>query len=336
MNPFCDKKEINVVFLGGSITEGAGASEKKNCYAERVGMWFKETYGKDACVNYYNKGVGGTPSSYGLLRLSRDVISYNPDVVFVEFAVNDAGEDTRFYIESIVRSLQESCNPYIVFLYTTNETYTTNTKYYEEVANHYGIPQISLLEALKRELNGKNARECGYLKDAVHPTDKGYDVYYREIVSCITTGDYLKKPVKKEKLVSESCAVCAEFISSAGDRVIRRGSWETNSENPERPWAKTTTIGDSLELEFEGTILAIEHGLHIESTMYEIWLDGKMVETMHPVYAKIDTNQLVQWYVNFNLAPGKHNLKIKTIPCTKPEYTGTQVLIYNFIVGTRI
>jgi len=335
-NLFEGKNEINIVFLGGSITEGAGASCQKNCYANRVGEWFKSTYGNKMTVNYHNKGVGGTDSQYGLLRLTRDVISLNPDVVFIEFAVNDAGNDLRRYVESIVRSLIDATNPYIIFLYTTDANYTTVTKYHEEVANHYGIPQISLKDALKRELCGKNAKELGYLKDNVHPTDKGYDVYYREIIKLLQSGNYFKKPIPAEKIVTNSCSVDTKFISSAGNDVTRTGTWETNVQNPNRPWAKTVTVGDSISFSFEGNVFAIEHGLHLDSTMYEIIIDGKTVSTVHPVYADIKSNQLVIGYVTFDLDYGVHDVVIRTIKCTNECYSGTQVLIYNFITGNTI
>ena len=38
-----------------------------------------------------NAGIGATDSDYGCLRVQRDVLSQNPDLVIVEFAVNDIG-----------------------------------------------------------------------------------------------------------------------------------------------------------------------------------------------------------------------------------------------------
>ena len=60
-----------------------------------------------------------------------------------------------------------------MFLYTTNRTYTTPTAYHEEVAAYYGIPQIHLEDAVKRELNGADPVDAGYFQDNVHPGDKG-------------------------------------------------------------------------------------------------------------------------------------------------------------------
>ena len=87
-NPFEGKKEINVVFLGGSITEGHAASEKSKCYAGLCAEWFKNTFSSQK-VNYINVGVGGTGSGFGAVRMDRDVLANNPDMLFVEFAVKD-------------------------------------------------------------------------------------------------------------------------------------------------------------------------------------------------------------------------------------------------------
>ncbi len=330
---FTDTEEINVIFLGGSITEGAGSSQREHCYAQRVSRWLEQNISDSKTVKCFNKGVGGTDSQYGLLRLSRDVISLNPHLVFVEFAVNDAGTDSRKYMESIVRSLMAASNPYIVFLYTTNSEYTTVTSYHEQVAEYYGISQISLKDALEKELGGKNAKDMGYLVDSVHPTDKGYDVYYRKIISCLETGEYFKKPDCTLQPLTDSFLVKTQFVSSAGDGVKRCGDWQISTSSPNRPWARSSQVGDSISLRFEGNILAIEHGLHADSNMYEIIIDGKKEDTIHPVSGDIRTNQLVVGYINFDLPDGEHDVEIRTVEYTKDGTEGTQVLIYNFITG---
>ena len=126
-----------------------------------------------------------------------------------------------------------------------------------------------------------------------------------------------------------------EFLSSAGERVTRLGEWETNTDNPERPWAKSTQIGNRLCFTFEGTVLAIEHALHSASCMYEVWVDGSMLATVHPVYGDMTSNQLVQGYATMELASGRHEVEIRTVPSTNERYTGNQTMIYNFIVGDR-
>ncbi|MCS4454428.1 SGNH/GDSL hydrolase family protein [Clostridium botulinum] len=116
--------DFNIVFLGGSITEGTGAVAKDKAYVHIVGEYFKNLY-KHKKVNIYNAGIGGTGSRFGLFRLERDVICYNPDLVFFEFSVNDRIEnpfDASITTEGVVRKLLFLKNPpKIIFLITPSE-----------------------------------------------------------------------------------------------------------------------------------------------------------------------------------------------------------------------
>ena len=54
---------------------------------------FQRAYPKTTFVEI-NAAVSGTGSDYGAPRLQRDVLRHRPDLLFVEFAVNDgAGSD---------------------------------------------------------------------------------------------------------------------------------------------------------------------------------------------------------------------------------------------------
>ncbi len=99
-----DKQKFNVVFLGGSITQGARASANSNTWAYKVGEYLKKHFSdKDVKVN--NSGVGGTGSMLGIFRLQKDVVAFQPDLVFVEYAVNDIGENPT----TVVSVLKASC-----------------------------------------------------------------------------------------------------------------------------------------------------------------------------------------------------------------------------------
>lgn len=81
--------EKNVVFLGGSITDGSSASDwERKPWRILVGHWLSQR----RPFVYFNAGLGGTDSWIGLIRLQSDVIGRNPGIVFVDFAVNDQGQ----------------------------------------------------------------------------------------------------------------------------------------------------------------------------------------------------------------------------------------------------
>ena len=48
-------------------------------------------------MKFIKAGVGGTPSELGMIRFDRDVLrdGQQPDIVVIEFAVNDEGDETK-------------------------------------------------------------------------------------------------------------------------------------------------------------------------------------------------------------------------------------------------
>ena len=84
-NPASVVKKI--VFLGGSITNGAGAT------AQNGWQWllrdYLDTSHADISWSYSNAAAGGTDSWYSLIRLQSDALANAPDIIFVDEAVND-------------------------------------------------------------------------------------------------------------------------------------------------------------------------------------------------------------------------------------------------------
>ena len=110
-------EDTTVAFIGGSITQGAGAIPiHEQCYAWKTFQGFCELCGRgtEENIRYVKAGVGGTSSELGMVRYDRDVCGggkVNPDLVVVEFAVNDEGDETEGEcFECLVRKiLRLSC-----------------------------------------------------------------------------------------------------------------------------------------------------------------------------------------------------------------------------------
>ena len=327
---FEDPSNINIVYLGGSITAGAGAGGGQN-WVDITGKYFSKTFGENN-VHNHNVGVGGTGSEYGLLRLKRDVIDKNPDMVFIEFAVNDGGRDTTRYLESMVLSLQKLEKvPYICFVYTTNRTLNVNQTYQRAVADYYGLAQIDFQARMTQELkdNPKNTMET-YLGDSVHPNATGYAVYGDEVTKCLATGKYYTKPkVMDKKYNSKSLFVNTTFTPAA-DYVTTNG-WQ-KSGNFVTTFEDVGAAGQKLHFDFTGNVLAIEHRLHKNGGMYKVIIDGKTMATVSDYY-KDNGGQLVLGYSNFDLGQGKHTLDIEVTDQKDNASGGYMVGLYNIITN---
>ena len=98
-------EELTIGFFGGSITQGSLASSDTLTYAYQVYKWWCDTF-KDAVFHYVNGGIGGTTSHFGVSRAYEDVLMYQPDVVVVDFSVNDdADEFFQETYEGVIRKL---------------------------------------------------------------------------------------------------------------------------------------------------------------------------------------------------------------------------------------
>ncbi|MDH4478110.1 MAG: SGNH/GDSL hydrolase family protein [Verrucomicrobiaceae bacterium] len=145
--------EVKIAYLGGSITAQPGWRVKT---LER----FQKTY-PEAKISEIHAAIGGTGSDLGVCRLKQDVLDHKPDLLFVEFAVNDGGtapEQIFRCMEGIVRQTWRAlpeCD--ICFVYTLTEAlapamlegkFQRSASAMERVAGHYGIPTIHMAMAV--------------------------------------------------------------------------------------------------------------------------------------------------------------------------------------------
>lgn len=171
---------VNIMALGGSVTEGAGAVNFSYSYGEQFIYALQETY-PDSQIHYYNSGLGGTPSTLGLMRYERDVtdvIGGNPDLVIIEFAVNDYQEPTkaRAY-ESLVRTVLEKENaPAVILLFSVFQSKWNLQSEYIPIGNHYGLPMVSIKDAIATAYASNHLTDKEFFADSYHPTNYGHEI----------------------------------------------------------------------------------------------------------------------------------------------------------------
>lgn len=182
-------KKLSIAYLGGSVTWGTG-STTGNSWREIITKWFKEKY-PNATINEINAAIGGTGSLYGFQRLRKDVLKREPDLVFIEFAMNDVYENmtktkAAANIDAIIRKIN-AYNPEIdiILVFITSEG-NVNEDYpvkqgHRHVAEYYGVPYIDIGNALAAEISKTGKPWSYYSGDVVHPNDKGYKIYADEV-----------------------------------------------------------------------------------------------------------------------------------------------------------
>lgn len=222
--------EVKIGYLGGSITA-------QNGWRPKTLAFFQKTY-PQAKFSEINAAIGGTGSDLGVFRLKQDVLDHKPDLMFVEFAVNDGGaspEQIFRCMEGIVRQTWKAlpeCD--ICFVYTLTEAlapamldgkFQRSASAMEKIADHYGIPTIQMaMEVAKLAKEGKLVWKAKLPKtdeekkalegkfvfapDSVHPhPETGHELYLAAIVRSM-------EPIKAASKSPAAHTLGAPFIAT--------------------------------------------------------------------------------------------------------------------------
>ena len=166
-------EKVTLGYLGGSITEGYKVKPNE-CYASLSYNFFKDMYGTGDNVEYCNAGLSGTPSRLGVLRMGRDLLASKPDIVFLEYAVNDGSDFTyQEAYESIVRTLLEQDIAVILLFSVTKDDYSAQD-YMKEIGTYYDLPMISYCDALRFLFENNRLTWKEFSNDESHPNAEGH------------------------------------------------------------------------------------------------------------------------------------------------------------------
>lgn len=177
-------KSVTVAYIGGSITQGAGATPiNTECYAYKSYQLFQNRFASGNNVKFIKAGVGGTPSELGMLRFDRDVLrdGEKPDIVIVEFAVNDEGDETKGdCYESLVRKiLKLDWNPEVVLLFSVFANDWNLQERLRPVGDLYDLPMVSIRDAVVEQFTKKEGRvltKNQFFYDMFHPSNIGHTI----------------------------------------------------------------------------------------------------------------------------------------------------------------
>ena len=166
---------ITVVVIGGSITEGAHAEKIENRWGNQMANWWKVNF-PNATITYHNAGIGATGSDIGVHRAAKHLLSHKPDVVGIEFSVNDASvPQATEWMEGLVRQILRQPNAPAVFLLSMmNERGGNVQDHHLPVSKYYNLPHISYRDALFPEMEAKHIIWKDISPDNIHPNAIGH------------------------------------------------------------------------------------------------------------------------------------------------------------------
>jgi lysophospholipase L1-like esterase len=300
------------VAIGGSITTGHQASPPEiNGWAGRLDAWFKEkaseinasqteasetaasetTFIKsEASVEFHNAGASGTDSAFGSIRVKDHVLAHNPDLVIIEFAVNDQWLGSivrRRSYEGVIRQLMENSDRAIIIL-SLNEKGSQGKSTYKEqerLAKHYNIPVLSWADWVA----AKEWNSFFTGSEVIHPNNEGHENIASGIIKFLENA--MESPegpqAVRKKLPSPLYSEEFQFVKLIGGNdsaaIISNSGWEPKPAILPAEWAGrggaplygwTTSSPDaSLSLRVNGKSVGV---LFAESDQFRdslVWLE---------------------------------------------------------------
>ncbi len=288
-----DGKQVAVAFIGGSITQGAGAVPiNEKCYAYLTYLKFCDLAGVKPFTNvsYIKAGIGGTPSELGILRYDRDVREngeVEPDIVVIEFAVNDADDETKgVCYESLVRHILKGKNsPAVILEFAVFADDWNLEDRLSPVGLRYDLPMSSAKCAVTPEFTRKDQenaliRRNEYFYDQFHPTNIGHVIMaggIRKILekAAASLESGAEPEIKADPVGSASPAIGCDFDDVF---LIDRNTIPSDVKVEEGDFTGTDKVLQAVERDFDLTLTPqfTDNYMHTSGTRpFTIELDCK-------------------------------------------------------------
>lgn len=313
-------EDITIAFIGGSITQGAGAVPiHTECYAYKTFRGLCELTGRgtEENIHYIKAGVGGTPSELGMVRYERDVLregAVQPDIVVVEFAVNDEGDETKGECyDSLVRKILGAENrPAVILLFAVFDNDWNLQERLSPVGRAYQLPMVSTRDAVAEQFYlktgmGRVISKNQFFYDCFHPTNLGHTIMADGLIHLMRTVNELEEKEDTLLLSDEEPPLGGEFETvqfmgrKSQSEVVRNlefGSFDgTDTElqaverdmdlfcTPEFPdnWMHTGgTVPFSMDVTCTALLLVYKDSGSAESGCAEVFVDGEKVLSVNP------------------------------------------------------
>ena len=345
-----ENKMLRVTYFGGSVTSGHGSSDReKYSWRALTGEWFDDNFPK-ANVIKVNRALGESGTYLGAHRVQMDVIAPKPDLIFLEYSINDkyygsSYEKAASQYETIVREIKQALpdTDIITILVTDKSAMEYNkqgklhpqAQAHEDIAAIYNIPTIHVGRVLADKVN-YSAEEFTpkYAIDIVHLTDEGNKVYYDCIEeflhnSLLATdfSDYTPEkqelpPVVSEKLfdgdrthIQPTAELLEQSESMGGVGVTHSPDAYASGSSFARGVYVLDDPEDVLVLKFTGTEMAFWSNYYKEDVYY-MSLDGGD-------YKKQCGSSHAPAIIVEDLEPGEHTVKVKIASAEKAWKIGS-------------
>ncbi len=338
-------KPVTIAYIGGSITAGIGASNAdKTSYPALVTDWLRKRFPKTE-ITEINAALTTTGSLYGAMRARRDLIAYKPELVFIEFAASDSGDEeipVKKAIEGLLRQLLiVPSPPEVVMLYAPNAKQTARGDWHDIVARYYQVPAINLAEKTLAMIDAGKLNQASLWKDGVNPNDAGHKLYAETITAFLAEQERLEaSPILRSlpsPMISDEMNY-GEFKAFAEIKPPKDSelSWKTESSNDHAlpsELMSSDKANAQIEFYFEGTVVGITFRTGRDAGIIQCLIDGKPAPMPIGRIDGYSSSPQLAARILGGLTPGEHRLTVRVVGEKNAKSSGHHVRLGYMIVG---
>lgn len=336
-------KTIRIAYLGGSITAAAG-------WRIQSRAWLEKTY-PNAKFEEIHAAIGGTGSDLGVFRLQNDALRHKPDLLFVEFAVNDGGappERIHKAMEGIVRQTwKENPETDIFYVYTIQQNMLADLQSgkmpraasaMEVLADHYEIPSIHFgvkVAAMEKAgtliFKGEKPKDAGHEKppvfstDGVHPlAETGHKIYTETIarnwpsiwnVSGKVTPHELIAPLREDNWEqAKQIPLSEKMLTGEWEKLPADHAIAKRFARNMSQMFKAKSPGAALTFKLNGTMASVFDIVGPDGGQLEITIDGEARKPVKRIDGYCTYHRMSKTQIASSLEAGKHDICITLSP----------------------
>lgn len=318
-------EKITIGTIGGSITQGTAASTTDERYANRALQWWAKAFPK-AQLDFVNAGIGATDSYIGVHRVDADLLSKKPDVVIVEFSVNDtdAALNLQTYDSLVRKILQAENHPAVILLFTTQEDGTSLQDTHMQIGSSYNLPMISYKNAVLPEIEAGKFTWKDISPDNIHPNSVGHGIigellwsYFNSVyakLDQIDTSDltFTAPPVTRDLYAK------GQLLDSKNLTPKTMQGFEQAKVSNQFPNDWTTKEGGELTFEVTGSNIGVLYYKTVDgkSGQYCVYVDDWLIQVLDGDFTGGWGNYAQAQQVYTSDTPSTHTVTIKQLEGT--------------------
>lgn len=203
LHEMMEQKGKKIAVLGASVSQGENVPKGKDYFTYLKENWM-EHFHTSICPEFINASKPGTLSANGMFSMW-NLIKQKPDVVFIDYSVNDPG---AYYLQEAFESMVYNFlknGIFVIVLFFCNEKGHSTKGAMTRISRHYNIPCLDIGKCVQQNIAEGEFTWDEFASDYVHPRIWGHELIAKNIYKYL---DYVLQSdasVENYEIPEEKC-----------------------------------------------------------------------------------------------------------------------------------